>query len=149
MKRFIAFGLISIATGFSPCPTVRPNSALNLIPEQGVQLVAAWEAASTHLHDEHHQVTAAHAARTFAAHLFSLPATLLHPHPQEQIEKDVTYYPIVGFQFVADSPKPLPTMRRGIACRIPNTSEEVYGWFAPACRLSHPDSDDYGKEPLN
>ena len=134
---------------FTVAPQVRfSSSALNLVPEQGCQLKAAWEAAATHLHDEPTAVTPAAAARNFVARVFSLPSTVLHPHPQEAAG-DIVYYPVVGFHYTLQSSKPLPTTAFPTAssCRIPSPSEALYGWFSPACLLSHPDSDDYLQEP--
>ena len=145
-----AVATTSVAS-FTVAPQVRLSStALNLVPEQGCQLKAAWEAAATHLQDEPHHphVTPAAAARNFAARVFSLPSTFLHPHPQEAVG-DVVYYPVVGFHYTLQSTKPLPTTAFPTAssCRIPSPSEALYGWFSPACLLSHPDSDDYLQEP--
>ncbi len=161
-----ALATASFCGGFTVAPKTRvlSSSARCLVPEQGCQLKAAWEAASASHHDDinhpdnkqssttahhvqAHLMTPASAARTFASRLFYLPDSLLHPHSSETA--DVVYYPIVGFHYTLLSSKPLPTtpFPTAAACRIPPTSESVYGWFSPGCRLNHPDSDDYLQDP--
>jgi len=137
---------------FTAAPQSRPSlSALNLVPEQGCQLAAAWEAAATHLHDEPEEVphlTPTAAARKFVSRIFSLPAKH-HPPPQEKVG-EVVYYPIVGFHYTLESCKPLPPMNpfsTSASCRIPSASETLYGWFSPACQLGHPEEDGYLSEP--
>ena len=161
-----ALATVSVCGGFTVAPKTRAesSSARYLVPEQGCQLKAAWEAASASHHYDHfgkesssamamdhhiHPASPASAARAFVSHLFSLPSTLLHPHSSEVA--DVVYYPIVGFHYTLLSSKPLPTTAfpTAAACRIPPppTSERLYGWFSPGCHLNHPDSDDYLEEP--
>jgi hypothetical protein len=163
-----ALATANICAGFTLAPKTRApsSSARYLVPEQGCQLKAAWEAASASHHDDinHHDgkqlsttahhvqahpMTPASAARAFASRLFTLPASLLHPHSSETA--DVVYYPIVGFHYTLLSSKPLPTtpFPTAAACRIPPppTSERLYGWFSQGCHLNHPDSDDYLQEP--
>lgn len=130
--------------------TKASSSALHLVPAQGKQLAAAFEAAATHLHDEpkvEEKHDAVADARNFVARVFSLPSTLLHPKEQDE---EALYYPIVGFQFVTESCKALPPTAPGAAsCRIPSTKEDVYGWWSAACPLGHPDSPTYGEGPTN
>jgi hypothetical protein len=158
-----ALATASVCCGFAVAPKARApsSSARYLVPEQGCQLRAAWEAASASHHDDTnhhdtmqssttaHHLTPASAAHALASRLFSLPASLLHPHFSETA--DVVYYPIVGFHYTLLSSKPLPTtpFPTAAACRIPPppTSERLYGWFSPGCHLNHPDSDDYLQEP--
>lgn len=145
-------GVASLAgvDSFTVAPTIKSSSALNLVPAQGKQLAAAWEAAATHLHDEPEidkHKTPTDAARSFVARVFSLPSTLMHPKEEDE----VLYYPIVGFQYVSGSCKALPPTAPSTAasCRIPSPKEEVYGWWSPACLLGHPDSSGYGENPMN
>ena len=133
----------------------KPASAstkLFLKPSEGSQLAAAWEA-SCYKHDDESDateitspapthvipVTSASAARTFVSRVFSLPSTLRHPSDDD---KDVVYYPIVGFQLYPDHEghcAVLPTTSRA-SCRIPAAQTEVlFGWFSSACFLEADD----------
>jgi len=162
----LALSLTNSAEGFAPSAKLpqrsKSNGCLNLKPEQGCQLAAAFEATllssavptvsnpnpnpSTKEHKEHLK-----AARAFVSRVFSLPASLRHPHPSEILnnpnkEDDVVFFPIVGFQFV--NGQPLPTKARA-CCSIHPTShdEEVYGWFTPSCPLQELESQEYCSEP--
>ena len=153
-----AFLLSSFTVGTSAFPLVsKPTSAstkLFLKPSEGSQLAAAWEA-SCYKHDDESDVTettspaptnaipvtSASAARTFVSRVFSLPSTLRHPSDDD---KDVVYYPIVGFQLYPDHEghcAVLPTTSRA-SCRIPASQTEVlFGWFSSACFLEADDDD--------
>jgi hypothetical protein len=146
--------LASTCSAFTiPAAAPRTTTHLNLRPDQGCQLAAAWEAASFHLDDavvvpaeeDHPHVTPTAAARAFVSRVFSLPSTLLHP----QEEEEVVYYPVIGFQFCSESNKPLPTspFPTAACCRIPSTKEQLTGWFSPACHLESFNSESYCAEP--
>jgi hypothetical protein len=133
-----------------------PLVSLHLVPDQASQLVAASDAAYC-LDDgmEHHYyhaetstltaqeiVTVAETpiSRAFVARVFSLPSSMIRRHPipkakvlPHELEKDVVYFPVVGFQYVRDSPNhctPLPTVSNP-SCRLPIQDEPAYGWFRP------------------
>ena len=133
------------ANAFSPSSSRVSSTAtkLHLTPEQGPQLVAAWNAACSHKDDEgnyhyeevHHQEKEKSAnlksARGFVSRVFSIPSSVIRrpPHPEET-GCDVVYYPIVGFQFVKGHSRVLPTTSHATACQLPS-SLPVYGWFTP------------------
>ena len=136
------------AFAVGPTPQPRASSALSLIPGQGNQLVAAYNAASCHEKgdvatapvEEETDSSASH-SRSFVSRVFSLPAAVIsrHPHSHKETTDDVVLYPIVGFQFFHDANGdciPLPTTSHA-ACRIrrPSQEEELVGWFSPACNL--------------
>lgn len=140
------------------------NTALHLLPTQGNQLVAASSSAYDGEHDEDHhhpvkttskveavkqQRSAIAAARSFAAAVFSLPSSLLHPHPAKEIPDEVLY-PITGFQYVLDQPghcRVLPTVSNP-SCSLPQKEQPIYGWYSPACRLdSTLDDETYAAHP--
>jgi hypothetical protein len=144
--------LIGSASGFACIPSREASSsrcsALNLLPGQGNELVAAYNAATCKEDDEEeyqakpvaleiddpedNQTSAA--ARSFASLLFSLPSTLR----KRSQNYDVVLYPMVGFKFVHHEDKfvALPTMSH-MSCRLPSArnNEEVYGFFSPATSL--------------
>jgi hypothetical protein len=146
------------------------SSSLQLLPGQGNQLVAASNAvyckeeekqieaatAAIHSNDESipvHSPTAA--AKSFAHRVFSLPSSMIkrHPHPKwegfapKQLEKDVVYYPVVGFQFVHTDGGDIALPTTGhAACQL-NTqtqTEDVVGWFSPSCKL-----DAFSEDPCH
>lgn len=148
--------LSPVATHHSRRSTTTTTS-LNLLPTQGSQLVAACNAAYCPSEDTPatsastaaaSTVTPA-AARAFVARVFSLPSSMIRRHPLPKMEglpadtettKDVTYFPVVGFQYVRDAPHhctALPTVSNP-SCRLPTAhqnSEPVFGWFTAACPL--------------
>mmetsp|Transcript_1652 Transcript_1652/g.2257 ORF Transcript_1652/g.2257 Transcript_1652/m.2257 type:complete len:162 (-) Transcript_1652:160-645(-) len=145
----LLMGTASSTHGFSTSQVTRRVSHLSLLPEQGNQLAAACEASLSQLHEEMEanlRLKQQHsAARNFVAQVFSLPASIFHPHPSEhEIEKeDVTYNSIVGFEYVAGCSKPLPPTMPTTSRQSQPADEALYGWYSPACHLSYPDSDDY------
>jgi hypothetical protein len=144
--------LIGSASGFACLPSREASSsccsALNLLPGQGNELVAAYNAATFQENEQEEDqavpVTlemdhpkddrASAAARSFASRLFSLPSTLI----KRSQNYDVVLYPMVGFKFVHHEDKfiALPT-KSHMSCRLPSArnDEEVYGFFSPACSL--------------
>lgn len=140
--------------GFSTSQVTRRVSHLSLLPEQGNQLAAACEASLSQQHEEMEadiSLKQKHsAARNFVARVFSLPASIFHPHPSEHEigKEDVTYYSIVGFEFVAGCSKPLPPTMPTTSRQSQPANEALYGWYSPACHLSCPDSDDYAENKL-
>jgi hypothetical protein len=145
---------LASANAFAPPLKVSSTTTkLHLTPEQGSQLVAAWNAACSHKDDDgnyhyeeihHHQEEKSmnmKSARGFVSRVFSIPSSMIrrhphpkeegfdHPHPKEE-GFDVVYYPIVGFQFVQGHSRVFPTTAYATACHLPSTLP-VYGWFTP------------------
>lgn len=136
--------ILASANAFSPSLKVSSTATkLHLTPEQGPQLVAAWNAACSHEdydgdyhyeethHQEEEKSTNVKSARGFVSRVFSIPSNMIrrHPHPEEE-GFDVVYYPIVGFQFVKGHSRVLPTTAHATVCQLPSTLP-VYGWFTP------------------
>jgi hypothetical protein len=146
------------------------STVLNLVPEQGKQLVAAFTAASVKkeaaattstIHDDDNKKPG---VAFVLSSIFSIPGAILGRHPaaalvdvpREQLPRDrrhedVVLYPVVGFRFVKGatgmSSNVLPTISKP-ACQllhVPN--QELYGWFTPACPLDNIYSDTYCNEP--
>ena len=114
----------------SPSRTTSSSTQLNLVPAQGKQLVAAFEAGVEH---QKHPGTEeekpigviakpASAAKAFVSRIFSIPGAVMGRHPAaepalvelptvatEGDNDDVVLYPIVGFQFVNGGQQVLPT----------------------------------------
>lgn len=151
--------LVVTANAFGVAPTGScSNTALYLLPTQGNQLVAASSSAyeehdgqyvktedsSAALHPRYPSISA---ARSFASKVFSLPASLLHPHPKEI--PDEVIFPVTGFQYVrdkADHCRVLPTVSNP-SCRLPADEKPVFGWYSPVCRLDYFSDDLYSKKP--
>lgn len=129
------------------CPTFE----LNLVPGQGNQLVAAYNAATCKKEQEYDDdltpaapssVTVQESPRTFVKRVFHLPSVRRHPHPKAEgldthSESDVVYYPMIGFTFCRNGDRviALPT-KSNVSCRLtPSREQEVYGWFSPVCKL--------------
>jgi hypothetical protein len=128
--------------------------SLNLSPDQASDLVAASNAQYRPRDDDDYltapavPVTPAPTnARAFAARVFSLPSSLIkrHPHPKSEglpvlttsSLDDYVMYPVIGFQYVRDSPghcTALPTVSVA-SCRLPILDEPVYGWYGAASVL--------------
>jgi hypothetical protein len=153
----------AIANAFCVAPSTgapRCNTALHLLPTQGNQLVAASSSAYEERdeHDVKVDETAAAAtrfqsiaaARSFVSQIFSLPASLLHPHPAKEIPDEVLF-PVTGFQYVSDKKdhcRVLPTVSNP-SCRLPSSNEPVYGWYSSACRLDCASEEMYSEKPTN
>jgi hypothetical protein len=163
MQQQVSLLLISALCGASAfSPSVhsdrRSSSALSLLPTQGSQLEAAFNAACVEDDDvvECTYPTAPTkpklaAARNFAARIFHLPSSLLHPkesssvlgnihYESHQDKDDVVLYPIVGFRLFQDDHehvvRAFPTTSHP-ACSLPLAQpEQVYGWFSAACPLA-------------
>jgi hypothetical protein len=149
------------AESFAPFLSKTASLELNLMPGQGSQLVAAYNAAScqkeqgksqidikvrTDVTD--HEEQALNAARSFASRLFSVPSALISGRQQD----DIVLYPLVGFKLVHydDQVIVLPT-KSHVACRLPSSKmdeEGVVGWFSPACSLNLY-AEDISEDPNN
>ncbi|GKY97979.1 hypothetical protein MPSEU_000756000 [Mayamaea pseudoterrestris] len=142
MTRFVCLAVLLAAScrAFAPLHAsfrISPSSALNLLPHEGSQLVAAsrtaYSTSSKSEDDQDHAsldtptAIAPSKAQAFVARVFSLPASIRHPHSPEAETDDGVLYPIVGFCLVKGG-KALPTTSNP-ACRIPPRDEELYGWF--------------------
>eukprot|EP00428_Durinskia_dybowskii_P052666 CAMPEP_0170330176 /NCGR_PEP_ID=MMETSP0116_2-20130129/66018_1 /TAXON_ID=400756 /ORGANISM="Durinskia baltica, Strain CSIRO CS-38" /LENGTH=182 /DNA_ID=CAMNT_0010583339 /DNA_START=119 /DNA_END=667 /DNA_ORIENTATION=- len=130
------------------CPTLQ----LNLVPGQGNQLVAAYNAATCKKDEEDNDgvdgstpapvtTSVQESSRTFVNKVFHLPSVRRHPYPKAEgldnhIESDVVYYPMIGFTFCRNGDRviALPT-KSNVSCRLPVQEEQVYGWFSPVCKL--------------
>jgi hypothetical protein len=146
-------------------------TALNLHPEQGSQLQAAWNAAvvkakqsldeastagSMPVVTKGFTIDATSAARAFVSRVFSIPSVLIgrHPHPSMEgfddyfptysHEKGAILYPVVGFHFVPDSEKHCRVLAKATAphCRIHDMRNEgLIGWWSAGCYLDIFDED--------
>eukprot|EP00339_Tiarina_fusa_P023903 CAMPEP_0117009170 /NCGR_PEP_ID=MMETSP0472-20121206/8407_1 /TAXON_ID=693140 ORGANISM="Tiarina fusus, Strain LIS" /NCGR_SAMPLE_ID=MMETSP0472 /ASSEMBLY_ACC=CAM_ASM_000603 /LENGTH=176 /DNA_ID=CAMNT_0004711385 /DNA_START=70 /DNA_END=600 /DNA_ORIENTATION=+ len=142
------------SSAFQAPRVVRRESALHLLPGQGNQLVAAFNAACHEKEDVEGGVVATISTkvqeepkeechRSIVSRIFSLPSNLIkkHPHPKAEgieTERDVVLYPMVGFSFfpTADGGCVSFPTKSDAACRLVKTKdEEVYGWFSPSCEL--------------
>lgn len=152
---------VSISAAFTIAPLASPrNSALDLLPTQASELVAASQSAYPRKLDQDDDepeilpaVTAADMpkARSFAQRVFSIPSSMIkrHPHPLseglpkevmstapvplEDDEEGVVLFPITGYRLVKDASdhsRALPTISNP-SCRIPQRNEELHGWFRP------------------
>jgi len=168
------FGLLEPSAAFCPelqrmHPQEKSTSvALNLVPGQGNQLVAAYNAATCRKETEDNlaeqivsatnaedEETALDHTRTFVQRAFSLPSHMRHPHPKieggvDVAEKkvDIVRFPLVGFTFCRNGDRvvPLPT-QSNVSCRLPSTyqkNQEIFGWFNPVCKL-----DLYSEDPCH
>lgn len=152
--------LASHSQAFTAPPSLplsqKPQSGLHLLPDQGNQLVAAYNAISIEKNDSkeetttngvenatnievdknvegNHQRGAIAASKSFLARVFHLPSAR---HPGEDVG-DVVYYPMVGFRFFEGIDTVFPTTSH-VSCVMPTKSqkeEEVFGWFSPSCQL--------------
>ena len=153
-----ALQLASQTEAFTAAPSLPGSTAttttasqLGLVPDQGNQLVAAYNAICTEQERMKKNGNAAPVAsgikvdkavdgqqsrgpigvsKDFLAKVFHLPSVM---HPAE----DVVYYPMVGFRFFEGIDTVLPTTSHN-CCVIPTKSqkeEEVFGWFSPSCQL--------------
>jgi hypothetical protein len=151
---------------FAPAAPRRTFTSLSLLPTQGSQLEAAYNAQCFQRFSEDDEdsdgdcifATATPprpiaSARAFVSRVFSSPSSRLHPdeesilssvkfdhHRNDNDDDDVVLYPIVGFCLMqdADVVRALPTVSRP-ACRIAppqERMERLYGWFSPACRVA-------------
>lgn len=134
--------------------TQRPQRhavSVNLSPDQASDLVAASNAAYQAPPSKQTTTKSAATARAFAARVFSLPSSLIKRHPHPKVEglphaitststsQDVVFFPVIGFQYVKDSPNhcsALPTISVA-SCSLPNRNEELFGWFSPALQLEN------------
>jgi hypothetical protein len=136
---------MSLVQGFLPSSaTVRhQKSLLHLLPTDGLQLVEAshsvyCEKSGINIKEQQQQPTSASSkARAFVARVFSLPST--RKHPQEQETNDICLYPIVGFRFVGNDNRALPTTIN-VSCRL-TPQEPLYGWFRPAATTTNSNDD--------
>lgn len=143
------------------------TTSLALVPSQAEQLVAAsslvYQQTIDDDDEEGNQMMPANIneraaipsdkqqceTRSFVSRVFSLPASLLHPHRTEQHaesdESDVCYYPLVGFRFVEDVEhhcwRALPTVTNA-SCRLRPSEEELYGYWYPKAMPRDKDQDD-------
>eukprot|EP00525_Craspedostauros_australis_P005999 CAMPEP_0198109322 /NCGR_PEP_ID=MMETSP1442-20131203/1344_1 /TAXON_ID= /ORGANISM="Craspedostauros australis, Strain CCMP3328" /LENGTH=189 /DNA_ID=CAMNT_0043764919 /DNA_START=147 /DNA_END=716 /DNA_ORIENTATION=+ len=139
----------------------------NLLPGQGAQLEAAFNAAALKQEqiresfelDSARTIEAAitasaeamtadleprvTSARAFASKLFSLPSARRQDKHNPLLHEDVVLYPVVGFQMVWDEQKHLRVLptTANVACTLPPFNEELYGWFSPACHLNQYQED--------
>mmetsp|Transcript_27223 Transcript_27223/g.59964 ORF Transcript_27223/g.59964 Transcript_27223/m.59964 type:complete len:199 (+) Transcript_27223:109-705(+) len=139
--------------------TQRTQTSLNLLPDQGNQLVAAYNALSETQRKESKAAkskTAAAAASigivkvNWKASTIAVSKNILSrisvqrgsngnniSDDNENPNADVCYYPMVGFQYIAGVDTALPT-KSTAACAMPTKSqreEEVFGWFSSSCKL--------------
>lgn len=153
----VSIGLILQPSEAFPLPLSRRTMSpvtLHLVPGQGNQLVAAYNAATCKNDDDEDDAVATktmnETPRNFVNKVFNLPSVRRHPHPKAEgvdPESDVVYYPMIGFTFCRNGDRviALPT-KSHVSCRLPNRNEEVYGWFSPVCKLDLY-SDDPCREP--
>ena len=90
-------------------------------------------------------------ARSFVAAVFSLPASLMHPHPNKEVILNGVLFPITGFHFVSDKPDHCRALSSvcNPSCRLPAANEAVYGWYSPACHLNQfSDEKSYAAHPV-
>jgi hypothetical protein len=150
------------AEAFVAAPqSARQQTSLNLLPCQGNQLKAAYDAATCKSDEaapgaqggyveEHHGPAAA--ARAFVSRLFSLPSSPESVWRRKgKKQEDVVLYPIIGFHFVRSQGRyiALPTTSHA-ACPIHrNQNEEIVGWYSAACELDHFSEDPCHKPEMN
>ena len=153
-----AMELASQADAFAAFPqskTASSPSALNLLPSQGNQLVAAYNAISVEKEtpeaasikvDKSGAETNGETKKSFLTRVFHLPSI---NHPGQKKEHDVVYYPMVGFRFFEGIDSVFPTTSH-VSCLMPTKNqkeEEVYGWFSLSCKLDV-FSDDVCRNPI-
>jgi len=148
-----ALQLVNEGEAFAALPSLlqqKTASSLNLVPDQGNQLVAAYNAnclleqqeqasapaliqVDTNVEVPHRGAIAA--SKSFLTRIFHMPSIL---HPGEKKNEDVVYYPMVGFRFFKGIDNVFPTTWH-VSCDIPTKEqkeEEVYGWFSSSCKLN-------------
>jgi len=143
----------------------RTWSGLNLVPEQGNQLVAAYTAALSKYQENHEDedileefdnTDVGSTNRNFLQRVFSLPSaskkvkvmaptttTIITSRPSsssscDDPNQEILLFPLVGFTFCRHGNQvvPLPT-QSNLACRLPPSKEgDVYGWYSPVCKLN-------------
>mmetsp|Transcript_830 Transcript_830/g.1732 ORF Transcript_830/g.1732 Transcript_830/m.1732 type:complete len:183 (-) Transcript_830:415-963(-) len=149
---YCALNLAGQSEAFTAPPSLPQShvlpSQLGLVPDQGNQLVAAFNAITTdHKNQDSNAAPVATGikvdmavdeqqkgslgvAKNFLAMVFNLP-TVRHP------AEDVVYYPMVGFRFFEGIDTVFPTVSHN-CCVMPTQSqkeEEVFGWFSSSCQL--------------
>jgi hypothetical protein len=149
---------------FAPAAPRRTFTSLSLLPTQGSQLEAAFNAQCFQRFSEDDEDSndgdcifevatpprPIATARAFVSRVFSSPSSLVHPHEEpifspvkfdhRNDDDDVVLYPIVGFCLMqdADVVRALPTVSHP-TCRIAppqERMERLYGWYSPVCRLA-------------
>eukprot|EP00537_Pseudo-nitzschia_pungens_P006090 CAMPEP_0172365584 /NCGR_PEP_ID=MMETSP1060-20121228/10524_1 /TAXON_ID=37318 /ORGANISM="Pseudo-nitzschia pungens, Strain cf. cingulata" /LENGTH=185 /DNA_ID=CAMNT_0013088947 /DNA_START=98 /DNA_END=655 /DNA_ORIENTATION=- len=138
--------------------SMKRSSALHLLPDQGNQLIAAYNALSEAQRKEikatkapievsreirvvgeaspkgKWRTTTIAASKNLLSKIFQGPSVL---HPLERKSEDICYYPMVGFRFVEGVDNALPT-KSSASCVVPTRNqreEEVFGWFSSSCKL--------------
>ncbi len=138
-----AFAALPQSKTVSTCSS--SATTLNLLPSQGNQLVAAYNAISVEKEapetasikvdksvadDETNEEN----KKNFLTRVFHLPSI---KHPGQNKEDDVVYYPMVGFRFFEGIDSVFPTTSH-VSCIMPTKSQKeevVYGWFSSSCKL--------------
>jgi hypothetical protein len=162
MKQYftLCISLLGSTFAFAPPETSLTNhqatgsnnrkTTLDLLPGQGNQLVAAYNAGvAFQKSNQQHQKGLASLLRNFMKRMISLPFVFHRQRlagwadgfpsvSQSHDHENAVYYPLVGFKFV---PSPhdghviaLSTTSH-VACRIHTSNqdeEEVFGWYKPA-----------------
>lgn len=136
-----ALQLASQADAFATLPqsNTASTSALNLLPSQGNQLVAAYNAISVENAEAapikvDKDVSDTSNKKNFLTRVFQLPSM---KHPGQKKETDIVYYPMVGFRFFEGIDSVFPTTSH-VSCMMPTKSqkeEEVFGWYSSSCKL--------------
>ena len=129
---------------FAPSQASKASSttSLNLVPDQGSQLVAFYanSVEEEKLHPNikvdkiSHNRGAIAAAKESLSKIFHMPSI---KHPGQKKEDDVVYYPMVGFRFFEGVDTVFPTTSH-VPCTLATKAqqeEEVYGWFSSSCKL--------------
>lgn len=155
----IVLSLASQIEAFTAPPrssTVLPqqHSGLCLVPDQANQLVAAYNANLVETKPNGAAAAAAAtatasrvkvdlnggaiaASKRYLARVFHMPS-VNHPGRQkEEQNRDVVYYPMVGFRFFAGIQSVFSTTSH-VSCMMPTKNqkeEEVFGWFSSSCDL--------------
>jgi hypothetical protein len=171
--------IFSGAEAFVAAPqSARQQTSLNLLPCQGNQLKAAYNAGTCKSDEttatgtqevvvEEQNRGPAAAARSFASRLFSLPSSVIKRYPNHEAEEipegfsvwrrkekkqdDVVLYPVIGFHFVQSDGRfiALPTVSHASCPIHRNQDEDVFGWYSPACKLDHFAEDPCHKPEMN
>lgn len=146
LAAFLAFNASHSNAFVVDAPAARrtSSSAMNLLPTQASELVAASSTVYRELHSEFDaqiettvpKAPTSSAARNFVSRVFSLPSAMIkkHPYPAAEGLDDVVLFPIVGCRLVRDAPdhfRALPAIVSNPSCRLPNRKEQEYGSFAP------------------
>ena len=138
---FCALQHASQADAFATLPqsNTASSTAMNLLPSQGNQLVAAYNAISVENTEAapiqvEKDVSDTSEKKNFLTRVFQLPPI---KHPGQNKEDDVVYYPMVGFRFFEGIDSVFPTTSH-VSCMMPTKSqkeEEVFGWYSSSCKL--------------